>query len=59
MKLTNKVREENIKSDKLRKLASQVNNMEKAKELRKQQDEAYKKFLFFKNLNNVKNKNKK
>lgn len=59
MKLTDKVREENIKSNKLRKLASQVNNMEKAKELRKQQDEAYKKFLFFKNLNNVKNKNKK
>ena len=56
MRLADKVREERIKSIKMRKLAQFTDTHDKQQEIRKQQEEIYKKYLFFKNLSNAKSK---
>lgn len=56
MRLADKVREERIKSIKMRKLAQFADTHDKQQEIRKQQEEIYKKYLFFKNLSDVKSK---
>lgn len=56
MRLADKVREERIKSIKTRKLAQLADTHDKQQEIRKQQEEIYKKYLFFKNLSDVKSK---
>lgn len=56
MRLADKVREERIKSIKMRRLAQEADTHDKQLELRKQQEEIYKKYLFFKNLSNAKSK---
>lgn len=56
MRLADKVREERIKSIKMRKLAQLADTHDKQQEIRKQQDEVYKKYMFFKNLSNAKSK---
>lgn len=55
MKLSKYVEEQKRKSIELRKLATETKDFEKSQELRKQQDKEYQKYLFLKNLNNVKN----
>lgn len=55
MNLTKYVGEQKRKSIELRKLATETKDFEKSQELRKQQDKEYQKYLFLKNLNNVKN----
>lgn len=55
MKLSKYVEEQKNKSIQLRKLASETKNFKRSQELRKQQDKEYQKYLFLKNLNNVKN----
>ncbi len=54
MRLADKVREERIKSIRMRQLAQQADTYDKQVELRKQQEGTYKKYMFFKNLSNVK-----
>lgn len=53
MNLTKYVGEQKRKSIELRKLATQTKDFEKSKELRKLQDKEYKKYVFLKNLNNI------
>ena len=55
MNLTKYVGEQKRKSIELRKLATETKDFEKSKELRKLQDEQYKKYMFLKKLNSVKN----
>lgn len=54
MNLTKYVGEQKRKSIELRKLATETKDFEKSKELRKLQDEQYKKYIFLKRLNSVK-----
>ena len=54
MNLTKYVGEQKRKSVELRKLATETKDFEKSKELRKLQDEQYKKYIFLKRLNSVK-----
>lgn len=54
MNLTKYVGEQKRKSIELRKLATETKDFEKSKELRKLQDEQYKKYMFLKKLNSVK-----
>lgn len=54
MNLTKYVGEQKRKSIELRKLATETKDFEKSKELRKLQDEEYKKYIFLKRLNSVK-----
>ena len=54
MNLTKYVGEQKRKSIELRKLATETKDFEKSKELRKLQDEQYKKYIFLKKLNSVK-----
>lgn len=54
MNLTKYVGEQKRKSIELRKLATETKDFEKSKELRKLQDEQYKKYMFLKRLNSVK-----
>ena len=56
MNLTKYVAEQKRKSVELRKLATETKDFEKSKELRKLQDEQYKKYIFLKRLNSVKEK---
>ena len=55
MSLTKYVGEQKRKSIELRKLATETKDFEKSQELRKKQDEQYKKYIFLKKLNSVKN----
>lgn len=50
MNLTKYVSEQKRKSVELRKLATETKDFEKSKELRKLQDEQYKKYIFLKKL---------
>lgn len=54
MNLTKYVGEQKRKSIELRKLSTETKDFKKSQELRRLQDEQYKKYIFLKRLNSVK-----
>ena len=50
MKPLQKMNELRIKSSNLRRVAFDIKDLKKAEEMRKEQDDCYKRFLFYRNL---------